>query len=157
MYLYRNNIFETNSSSTHSLVLNNQGISDYIAPNSTILVKFADTDDDYIYSTLQDKVSYLVSHIVNRYKYNAADYDSLIDDVKDSYDFRRLSDYVRDHFNKEIVFPNTYDGDLDDIVNINHQLYENSLDGVLEDICCEEHDLLDDVLNSNAYIKLGHD
>lgn len=156
MRLCRYNIFETNSSSTHDLVVANTH-EDYLPPNSTILIRFINTDDDIYYRTLQDKVSYLVSHIVNNYKYNAATYEDLIEDVKESYDFRKLDDYVFDHYGKRIVFPEKYDFDLDDIVYINHQLHEFNLSDVLEDLVCPRHELLDIVLNPDKAISIGHD
>lgn len=156
MRLCRYNIFETNSSSTHDLVMSSTN-SDYLPPNSTILVHFINTDDDIYYRTLQDKVSYLVSHIVNHYKYNAATYEDLIDDVKESWDFKRLDDYVYDHFGKRIVFPEKYEYNLDEIVYINHQLLESNLENVLDDLVRPEHNLLDIVLDSNKAIEIGHD
>lgn len=156
MKLCRYNIFETNSSSTHDLVVS--GIhDDYLPPNSTILVRFINTDDDTYYGTLQEKISYLVSHIVRRYINNASTYKNLIDDVKDSWDFKRLDDYVYDHFNKRIVFPEKYEYNLDDIVYINHQLLESSLENVLDDLVRPENNLLDIVLDPNKAIRIGHD
>lgn len=158
MKIIRNNIFETNSSSTHSLVLvGDRKPEDYMAKNSTILVRFINTDDESVLSSLEDKVSYLVSHIINNYKYNSANYQDLISDVENDYDFRYLSRYVSDKYNKRIAFPEKYEGDLDEIVSINHQLIESSLDSVLEDIVNEDRDYLGEVLAIDKAIQLGRD
>lgn len=158
MKLVRNNVFETNSSSTHSLVVNNdRRIEDYTAKNSTILVRFINTDDESILTTLEDKVSYLVSHIVNHYKYNSATYEDLIEDVQNDWDFKRLESFVQEYYHKRIVFPVKYSGDLEDIVCINHQLLESNLDDVLEDIVARERDYLGEVLATNSSIVFGRD
>ncbi len=159
MKLERNKIFETNSSSTHALVItSNLNNEDYVPKNPTILIDFVNTDDEWSFCTLREKVSYLVSHIIRNYKYNVATYEDLIDQVKEDYDFKRISKYVKDRYDKDIVFPAKYDGDLDDIVEINHQLICNDLDDLLDDIIKDDyHDLLDDVLSPSTIIKMGRD
>lgn len=156
MKLIRSSVFETNSSSTHSLSIgSDRKLEDYTAKNSTILVRFTDTDDEYTLTTLEEKVSYLVSHIVNYYKYNSATYEDLIEDVQNDQDFKHLEDFVQEHYHKRIVFPVKYSGDLEDIVNINHQLLEPNLDDVLEDIVGKEGDCLSEVLATNTSIVFG--
>ena len=102
-------------------------------------------------------MSYLVSHIINNYKYNCLDYEDLVEQVSNSYDFKRIKTYVKEHYNKEIVFPKKYDGDIDEIVGINHQLLERNLEGVLQDLITEERDYLAEVLEPSQVIELGHD
>lgn len=152
----REKVFETNSSSTHSLVFvtNNDK---YTSPSNKIVIQFADTDSDTTYVTLKEKVSYLVSHIIRKYMYDSPDYYDLIEQVENDYDFRRLQRYVMEHFHKEICFPKSYKGDIDEIVNINHQLVENNLDDVLSDIINEDRNYLEEVLSPNAIIRLGSD
>ena len=158
MKIIRRNVFETNSSSTHSLIyVGPKSSEDYMAKNPTILVQFIDTDDWRILSSLEEKVSYLVSHIVNNYKYNCATYNDLVEQVTSDWDFKRLDNYVQEHFNKRIVFPEKYEYDLEDIVSINHQLIESNFDNLLEDIMIDHHDYLEDILSSEYVIEIGND
>ena len=54
----RNNVFETNSSSTHTLSVTKGDHSDYLSPSDTLVVEFIDTDDCIVLSTLKEKVSF---------------------------------------------------------------------------------------------------
>lgn len=169
MKIVRNRIFETNSSSTHSLIRTNSLKEDYTPKNPTLLVSFIDTNDEFRLSSLQEKVSYLVSHIINDYKYNVSTYEDLISQVQNDWNFKRLFSYVKEHYNKEIIFPKeyktyteidddfAYENALEDIVSINHQLVERDFDELLRNIVCDYHDLLDDVLSPSTVIEIGHD
>lgn len=151
-------VFETNSSSTHSLsYCKNVDLEEYIPVGDKIIIDFINTDMGGVFVTLKEKVSYLVSHIINNYKYNCLDYEDLVEQVSNSYDFKRIKTYVKEHYNKEIVFPKKYDGDIDKIVGINHQLLERNLEGVLQDLITEERDYLAEVLEPSQVIELGHD
>lgn len=168
MKAIRQETFEANSSSTHSLVIKTYK-EKYLSPSSTLVVDFINTDDCYVLSTLKEKVSYLVSQIIDKYKYNVYDYNNLKEQVESDYDFKRIADYVMEHFGKKVVLPKSYkvhdyvdeDGetynDLDEIVNINHQIRRTSLEELLEDLVTEHHDLLDDVLSENTLIEFGRD
>ena len=154
----RNKTFETNSSSTHSLsYCGNVNLDTYAPVGDKIVIEFINTDDGGTFTTLKRKVSYLVSHIVNNYKYNCLDYKDLVEQVSNSYDFKRISNYVKNKYGKEVVFPKEYKGDIDEIVYINHQLLERNLDGVLADLITEERDYLAEVLDPTQVIELGHD
>ncbi len=154
----RNKTFETNSSSTHSLsYCGNVNLDTYTPVGDKIVIEFINTDDGGTFTTLKRKVSYLVSHIVNNYKYDCLDYEDLVEQVSNSYDFKRISNYVKNKYGKEVVFPKEYKGDIDEIVYINHQLLERNLDGVLADLITEERDYLAEVLDPTQVIKLGHD
>lgn len=154
----RNKTFETNSSSTHSLsYCGNVNLDTYTPVGDKIVIEFINTDDGGTFTTLKRKVSYLVSHIVNNYKYNCLDYEDLVEQVSNSYDFKRISNYVKNKYEKEVVFPKEYKGDIEEIVYINHQLLERDLDGVLEDLITEERDYLVEVLDPTQVIELGHD
>ena len=154
----RNKIFETNSSSTHSLsYCGNVNLDTYTPVGDKIVIEFINTDDGGTFTTLKRKVSYLVSHIVNNYKYKCLDYKDLVEQVSNSYDFKRISNYVKNKYGKEVVFPKEYKGDIDEIVYINHQLLERNLDGVLADLITEERDYLAEVLDPTQVIELGHD
>ena len=168
MKAIRQETFETNSSSTHSLVIKTYK-EKYLSPSSTLVVDFINTDDCTVLSTLKEKVSYLVSQIIDKYKYNVYDYNDLKEQVESDYDFKRIADYVMEHFNKKVVLPKSYkvhgyideDGDthndLDEIVNINHQIRCTSLEELLEDLATKHHDLLDDVLSEDTLIEFGRD
>jgi len=155
----RTGVFETNSSSTHSLTYyGDKENYNFIAPNSKLVIEFIDTNDCDSLRTLQEKVSYLVSQIINKYKYGAWSYEDLINDIEESWDFKRIKEYVKEKYNKEIVFPKKYEGNLEDIVLINHQLTDwNDLDDLLKDIYCYDHDLLDDILSPTTIIQIGRD
>lgn len=158
MKTVRERVFETNSSSTHSLICTRK-MDDYeYLPNSDkIIVDFIDTNDEYRLTTLREKVSYLVSHIINHYKYDVEDYADLKEQVERSFDFQRISNYVFEHFHKAVVLPKEYKYDLEDIVGINHQLICRDLDELLEDIVEYDHDFLDDVFAPDKTIEIGHD
>lgn len=154
----RGEIFETNSSSTHSLVFtNNLSYDSFLPKSSMIMIDFVNTDDEYGFYSLRDKVSYLVAHIIRNYKYDVPTYEDLIGQVKEDSDFKRIERYVKENYNKDIVFPTSYDGDLEDIVEVNHQLIRSDFNSVLSSLLCNHHDLLDDVLSPSTYIKLGRD
>lgn len=154
----RNGVFETNSSSTHALVYNSKENYDFLSPSSQLIINFVDTDDDTTYDTLREKVSYLVSQIVNNYKDNVLSYKDLIEEVEGNYDFQRIKEYVKERYDKDIVFPKKYDGDLDNIVYINHQLTDwRNLDDLLTEIVTYDHILLDEVLSPSSSIEIGHD
>lgn len=158
MKIVRESVFETNSSSTHTLVIRKSGESFY--PESTRLaVKWADTDDDFCYSTFQEKVSYLVSHIADKHRFNVYTYEDLLDEIENDWEYRELREYV-ENLGYKIVFPPSYRGDIEEIVNINHQLRERTLEEVLDDLICEHHSLkskLTTVLGSESLIELGRD
>ena len=152
----RNNVFETNSSSTHALTTTNNLGKDYVPFGNTLKIRFFNEEETL--TTLADKVSYLVSHIISWYKWDVASYDDLIEQVKENSNFRRIEYYVRERYGKQIVFPEKYDGDLEEIVEINHQLqsWEHNLDEVLRDMI-NERDLLDEVLSDGKMIVFGRD
>lgn len=159
----RNKTFETNSSSTHSLSYT-KGNYNYLSKSSTLLIDFIDTDDEYSLSTLREKVSYLVSQIINQYKYDVVDYDDLKKQVENDSDYKTISEYVLQKYNKKLTLPKSYGYDLDDIVNINHQIICYSLNELLESLSEEtfyksdsskDELSLDDVLSENTIILFG--
>lgn len=159
MKTIRNFTFETNSSSTHALSIGNKLNNDYAPFGDTLKIYWMNTDDESVLNTLKEKVSYLVSHIASWYKYDAEDYDELLEQIKNNYDFRTLENFVKTKYNKQIVFPKTYKGDIEDIVNINHQLtsWNHSLTEILEDIVDEDRDYLAEVLEDGNNIVFGRD
>lgn len=152
----RKNVFETNSSSTHALTVGRVLGEDYVPYGNNLKIKWFDEEETL--TTLKDKVSYLVSHIASWYVYNAEDYEDLIEQVKENWDFKRIENYVWGKYGKKIVFPE-YKGDLEDMVEINHQLvsWGHNLDEVLEDIVNEERDYLAEVLEDGKDIEFGRD
>lgn len=156
----RNSIFETNSSSTHSLVFMNEEEKPKRNNKPTELkVKFINTDENPVFVTVKEKLNYLVNHIVAKYNYWADDYGDLIDQVRDDYDFKRLSEYALYVYNINITFPKTHKKNLEEIVNINHQLRESTLDDVLSDLISiyDFNEKLSYILDDNKKIVTGHD
>lgn len=155
----RQNTFETNSSSTHALSIGKKLDNDYTPFGDTLKIYWMNTDDESVLNTLKEKVSYLVSHIASWYKYDVEDYDELLEQIKSNYDFHMLEDFVKIKYNKQIVFPKTYEGDIEDIVNINHQLtsWNHSLTEILEDIVDEDRNYLAEVLEDGNNIVFGRD
>ena len=155
----RRETFETNSSSTHALSIGKKLDNDYIPFGDTLKIYWMNTDDESVLNTLKEKVSYLVSHIASWYKYDVENYDELLEQIKSNYYFHMLEDFVKIKYNKQIVFPKTYEGDIEDIVNINHQLtsWNHSLTEILEDIVDEDRDYLAEVLEDGNNIVFGRD
>ena len=162
----RCNIFETNSSSTHDLVLT-KATSDYYPPGNKLAIRWADTDDDYRYITLEEKVSYLVSHVARKHIYHVYKYEDLLEEIKDDYEYQEIVRYLKNINEKyEIVFPpykevvnEDGDSDLMWIININHQLMEDTLDAVLDDLIkpTSYQSKLAEVLSPDNFIEIGHD
>lgn len=153
----RNKTFETNSSSTHSLSIGHKLENKYVPKSDDIKIRWINTDDETVLTTLKDKLSYLVSHIANFYKYDVESYDELLEDIKSNYDFIELNDFVIKKYGKRITFPKSYKGDIEDIVNINHQLLGNSLSEILNDIVNTNSCYLDKVLEDGNNIEFGRD
>ena len=155
----RRETFETNSSSTHALSIGKKLDNDYTPFGDTLKIYWMNTDDESVLNTLKEKVSYLVSHIASWYKYDVENYDELLEQIKSNYYFHMLEDFVKIKYNKQIVFPKTYEGDIEDIVNINHQLtsWNHSLTEILEDIVDEDRDYLAEVLEDGNNIVFGRD
>ena len=155
----RRETFETNSSSTHALSIGKKLDNDYTPFGDTLKIYWMNTDDESVLNTLKEKVSYLVSHIASWYKYDDENYDELLEQIKSNYYFHMLEDFVKIKYNKQIVFPKTYEGDIEDIVNINHQLtsWNHSLTEILEDIVDEDRDYLAEVLEDGNNIVFGRD
>ena len=153
----RSGVFETNSSSTHALVHSNEENHNFLNPSSQLMIDFVNANGIATYSTLREKVSYLVSQIINKYKYDVSSYEDLLEELECDYDFQRIKRYVMAYYNKEIVFPKKYDGDLDEIVDINHQLTDwRDLDDLLRDMVAYS-DLLEEVLSPYSSIELDRD
>ena len=155
----RRETFETNSSSTHALSIGKKLDNDYTPFGDTLKIYWMNTDDESVLNTLEEKVSYLVSHIASWYKYDVEDYDELLEQIKSNYDFHMLEDFVKIKYNNQIVFPKTYEGDIEDIVNINHQLtsWNHSLTEILEDIVDKDRNYLAEVLEDGNNIVFGRD
>ena len=155
----RRETFETNSSSTHALTIGKKLDNDYTPFGDTLKIYWMNTDDESVSNTLKEKVSYLVSHIASWYKYDVENYDELLEQIKSNYYFHMLEDFVKIKYNKQIVFPKTYEGDIEDIVNINHQLtsWNHSLTEILEDIVDKDRIYLAEVLEDGNNIVFGRD
>lgn len=155
----RKRTFETNSSSTHSLVVTNELKDKYMPLTDTIMIRWINTDEETSLSTLRDKISYLVSHIAYRYKDDVYDYDELIWRIKNDENYKTIEEYVSEKYGKLIQFPEKYTGDIEEVVSINHQLisYSNDLEELLEDIINPKDNYLEEVLEDGRTIELGRD
>lgn len=154
----RENVFETNSSSTHSLTIGNKTRDNYVPFGKNLKIKWFEYEEPL--TTLEEKVSYLVSHIASWYVYNATDYEDLLDQIRNNWDFKKIEAFIKDNYDKEIVFPK-YDNDVDieDLICINHQLtsWNHSIDEVLDDLVNYDRDLLAEVLQNGNDIVFGRD
>lgn len=159
MKTVRINTFETNSSSTHSLVVTNELKDKYMPLTDTIMIRWINTDEETSLSTLRDKISYLVSHIAYWYKNDVYDYDELIWRIKNDENYKTIEEYVSEKYGKLIQFPEKYNGEIDEVVNINHQLvpYVNNLEVILEDIINPKNNYLEEVLEDGRTIEFDRD
>lgn len=155
----RKRTFETNSSSTHSLVVTNELKDKYMPLTDTIMIRWINTDEETSLSTLRDKISYLVSHIAYWYKNDVYDYDELIWRIKNDENYKTIEEYVSEKYGKLIQFPEKYNGEIEEVVNINHQLvpYGNDLEELLEDIINPKNNYLEEVLEDGRTIEFDRD
>ena len=89
----RSGVFETNSSSVHSLVFSKEGLEPSVLPvdkNDKIITDFGEFGREYcIYNTQAEKLSYLITCLY----YLSSGFDS-VEGVYDNYDFQTLEKYV---------------------------------------------------------------
>lgn len=89
----RSRVFETNSSSVHSLVFSKEELEPSVLPvdkNDKIITDFGEFGREYcIYNTQEEKLSYLITCLY----YLSNDFDS-VEGVYDNYDFKTLEKYV---------------------------------------------------------------
>lgn len=154
MIQIRNSVFETNSSSTHTLVIRNKSIDDYLPYGKHIKIQWIDTDDYQILETLQEKLSYLISHIANKLKYSCNNYEDLIEELNENYEYNRIKEFIFNTFDKEIRFPNidkNYYDDIEDIAEINHQLIPWSTNAVVDSVLDELISHMENGDNENIF------
>ena len=160
METIRYGVFETNSSSTHALTSGRKLNEEYVPAASKLKIRWIDTDDESVLNTLKDKVSYLVSHIANWYKYDVNTYEELLEEIRNDSDFQEIENYVLERFGKQIICPE-YKGEcVEDVVNSNHQLtsWNHNLKEILEDLIDkEERNYLAEVLEDGKDIEFGRD
>ena len=140
MINFREGTFETNSSSTHTLVIGGYVSENYIPISKHIKIEWIDTDDYYVLESFGDKISYLISHIARALKYSCNTYEELLEEIEDNYEFKKIAEYVRNTYDKEIRFPNNKNGIYDDvelIAEINHQLIPWGNSAIVEDVLDE--------------------
>ena len=89
----RKDVFETNSSSVHTLQISNDGLEPSelkLNKDGNIEVEFGEFEKDYrIYNTQYEKLQYLISFIAYNYGYY---YD--LDELYENYDFITVRDAV---------------------------------------------------------------
>lgn len=152
----RTEVFETNSSSTHCLTTAKRN-DNYVPQSSKIVIEFISTDDYYCLSSLKEKVSYLVSYIVHQYQYDVRNYQELVEEVEEDYDFKKIVKYVLERYGKEVVLPTDYEGDIEYITEINHQLISDNFNDFLRDICDYDRNYLAEILAVDKKIEFGRD
>ncbi len=139
----REGTFETNSSSTHTLVVTYRKNDNYLPLAKHILIEWIDTNDYYVLESLKEKVSYLVSHIANKLKWDCNKYDELLEEIQDNYEYKQINEYLKKTFDKEIRFPEDSNylyetsEDLECITEINHQLIPWGSGSVVDEVLNE--------------------
>ena len=130
--------FETNSSSTHTLVIpsgvadlkkKNKDLRNYLPAAKHAKIEWICTDDYYTLTTFEEKLSYLVSQIALPLTYSCNNYKELLEELQDNFEYQLLAEYIKTKFDKEIRFPDNENGVLDNmnsIIEINHQLISGS-------------------------------
>lgn len=136
----RNNIFETNSSSVHSLVLKKHKY-----PKVDKIVIRPMQTDDMVITDIEDKVSYLASFII----FNANIYGDLTE-LEDNYSWNSLKNKVKEILGCDIEFCEGYNPDA---IEINHQLQDCT------DLWDLESELgpLETILDEATQIVVDHD
>lgn len=132
----RNGLFETNSSSVHSLVLK-----EHKYPKVDKIIIRPMQIDDMIITDIEDKVSYLASFLI----YNADRYG-----IEDDYSWGRFKTEVKEILGCDIEFCEGYDPDA---IEINHQLQD------CRDLWDLERELgpLETILDEATQIVVDHD
>ena len=62
-----------------------------------------------------------------------------------------------DRYGKEVVLPEDYEGDIEYITEINHQLICSDFNAFLRDICDEDRNYLAEILEEDKIIEFGRD
>lgn len=138
----RRNVFETNSSSTHSICITKRNILD----QKQDYIEFSTGEYGWGYDTLNspyEKASYLYTGIL----YNRQ--DDLLDNIKTILDSNNIE------YSFEEPKYNIYEGEkyLDDGY-IDHC---DELDEILENICKDENKLMKFLFSSESFILTGND
>ena len=158
----RQKTFETNSSSTHSLVLGNR-MDNYIPLSKHLKIEWIDTDDYYFLDTLEGKLSYLISHLANKLKWSCNTYEELLEEISNNFEYKQIEEYIQKKFDKKIRFPSNKNGIYDDveyIAEINHQLIPWGQGGVIEEVLDElirysENEKEERIYDSNIELDLS--
>ena len=147
----RINVFETNSSSTHSLVYS--GVSESrlnLDTNGNLVVNLDDYADKFlkenrIYSSQEDKLAYVVKFCV----YGGGDYN-YYRDADESYDLQKLSDILHKHmiFN-ELIIKNNKEMLFD------HQTNPSWNDTLIN--LWNDNEVLNFIFNDNIKLEVGID
>ena len=100
----RQNVFETNSSSVHSLVINSEGLepsnlkidpkTDHIIVNTQYFGK-----EYNIYSTQEDKLSYLITYIITDLQRNYDNDEILAIELFKDYRFINIENIIKNYCN----------------------------------------------------------
>ena len=155
----RNSVFETNSSSCHSVSVSENGRRPNemtIDKNGAITVTIRDWDNYNGAWTQSEKLSYLVSLLWARRGYDCSEYN--IEDFCNCYQFRSIEEaiceYVPDCMGLKVKLDPTIDGPWG---LFNHQILNES-SGV-EDLVniYDEEDIIDFIFNDYLHVKVWRD
>ena len=107
----RQNVFETNSSSVHSLVINSEGLepsnlkidpkTDHIIVNTQYFGK-----EYNIYNDQEDKLSYLITYIITNLQSNYDDDEILAVELFKDYHFINIENIIKEYCNCSGVIVN---------------------------------------------------
>ena len=117
----RQNVFETNSSSVHSLVINSEGLepsnlkidpkTDHIIVNTQYFGK-----EYNIYNDQEDKLSYLITYIITNLQSNYDDNEILAIELFKDYHFINIENIIKEYCNCSGVIVN-----IDEEGGLDHQ------------------------------------
>lgn len=99
----RKNVFETNSSSIHSLVISVDGLEPSTLKINSEINRINVTTQYFgkeytLYNKQEDKLSYIVTYIVAELQNRYDDWE-ILDRLKDSYYFNTLEEIIKDYCN----------------------------------------------------------
>lgn len=157
MFKIRKNTFETNSSSTHTLVVSKEPKIDYIPLAKHIKIQWIDTNDFLGLETLEEKLSYLISHLANKLKYSCNTYEELLEEITENYEYKNIEKYIKEKFDKDIRFPINKNGiynDIEYIAEINHQLIPWNTSIVVEDVLDDLIEYMQDIKENRIKINI---
>lgn len=140
MIKIRKGTFETNSSSTHTLVFGKNTDEENMPLAKHIKIEWIDTDDYYYLEGVKEKLSYLISHIANKVKWDCNTYEELLEEIQDNFEYKEIAEFIKEKYDKEIRFPDNKNNiytDMEYVCEINHQLIPWGSGAVIDEVLSE--------------------